>query len=63
MGRTNYRKLYFSELSKHFKDADWSRFNGAMGIEEKWDMLLEIYNGTVRRHIPKMCSRDKEGKK
>ena len=40
MKRNNYSKAPFRKLRKYFKYVDWSRFNGVIGVEEKWDRLI-----------------------
>ena len=41
-GKNNDGKANFDKLTKYFKDVDWNIFNGAEGVEERWDGLLEI---------------------
>lgn len=33
----DYRKTNFGKQRKYFKEASWNRFNGAKGVEEKWN--------------------------
>ncbi len=45
-------------MRKYFEEADWSNFNEAQGVEEKWLSLLKIYNDGVKRYVPKMGKRE-----
>ena len=52
VGRYNYGKANYAELRRYFENADWSRFEEAKGVEEKWNLFLGIYNEGVVKYVP-----------
>ena len=43
-GRYKYSKKKFTELRRHFKQADWTTFHKTEKTKDKWRILLEKYN-------------------
>ncbi len=41
-------------MRKYFEEADWSNFNEAQEVKEKF----KIYNEGVKRYVPKMGKRE-----
>ena len=52
-GTLNFSKANFVELRKHFGEVNWAAFHNARGTEEKWRLLLEIYEDGIRKCVPK----------
>ena len=53
-GRYNYGRANYEELRRYFGSIDWTEFEKARGVEEKWKLLLEIYNKGVAKYLPRV---------
>ena len=60
--RLRYNKADYEKMRKYFEEVDWSKFEGLMGMEEKWEEFLRIYNEAVERYVPKGENKCKVGK-
>ena len=58
-GRFNYGKADFIKLRNYFEQVDWSAFEDASGIEEKWREFVNIYEEGVNKYVPRVKKKQK----
>ena len=51
--RFRYSRANYDQMRRYFEEVDWSGFEREMGVEEKWDEFLKIYNEAVERYVPR----------
>ncbi len=56
-GSQNYSKTNFNELRKYFEEVDWSKFDETKGVEERWNILLEIHKEGIETSAEDICKR------
>lgn len=52
--RLNYKKANYKAMRHNFTYMDWSAFEEASTVNEKWDSFLKIYNDGVRQYVPRV---------
>ena len=59
-GRLNYGKADFTKLRNYFEQVDWSAFEDASDIEDKWKEFVNIYEEGINKYVPRVKKEQKK---
>ena len=62
VGRYSYGKTDFNGLRKFFERGDWSKFETASNIQEKWQEFIKMYEEGIEKYVPKIKENKKKKK-